>query len=183
MKDKNIKIYPSEGKKPNIQKDILKLLAEKPAISIDYIKNKKDVKTNYAISRSIKNLADSGYIEIHNSENQKFLKITKKGKSKLNCIKLEGEDALIPTTWDGFWRIIILDISEERKNEREALRYLLKKANFVCVKNTVWISPLPYENLFTNIKKDLGLETELMIIVTDKIDSETNQIFLNAMKN
>jgi len=177
-------------KKPNIQKDILKLLAERPAISIDSLKNnpiykraRKDTKTSYAIARSVKNLVESGLAEIHNSEKQKFLKITKKGQKKLNCIKLEGEDALVSTAWDGFWRIIILDISEERKNEREALRYLLKKANFVCIKNTVWISPFPYENLFTNIKKDLGLSTELMIIVTDKLDPETNLAFLKAIKN
>lgn len=174
MEGKNIK-------KPNIQKDILKILAEKPAISIDSIKE-ADPKKNYALARSVKNLVDSGCIEIHNSDNQKYLKLTKKGKNKLNCIKLEGSEALVPKSWDGFWRIVILDIPENRKSEREALRYLLKKANFVCVKNTVWVSPHPYEHLFTNIKKDLNLGTELMILVTNKIDEETNLAFLDNMK-
>lgn len=168
-------------KKPNIQKDILKVLSKKPAISIETIKG-KDPKKNYALARSIKNLVESGCVEIHNSDNQRYLKITKKGQGKLNCIKLEGEEALVSSTWDGFWRIIILDIPEERKNEREALRYLLKKANFICIKNTVWISPYPYEYLFTNIKKDLGLGNEIMIIVTDKLDPETNLEFLKALK-
>jgi DNA-binding transcriptional regulator PaaX len=170
-------------KKPNIQKVILKVLAEKPAISIDSIKNSKDTKTSYAITRSVKNLIESGCAEMLHSDNQDYLKITKKGKNKLNSIKLLGEDTLVPTKWDGFWRIIILDLPEERKNERESLRYLLKKANFVCIKNTVWISPFPYENLFTNIKKDLNLSTEMMIIVTDKLDPETNISFLKAIKN
>ena len=170
-------------KKPNIQKDILKLLAEKPAISINSIKSDKDKKTGYAIARSVKNLVESGCIEIHKSDNQNYLKITPKGKTKLDSIRLEGQDALVSRVWDGLWRIIILDIPEERKNEREALRYLLKKADFTCIKNTVWISPYPYEHLFTNIKKDLGLGTELMIIVTDKLDEETNLSFLNAIKN
>ena len=75
-----------------------------------------------------------------------------------------------------------MDLPEERKSEREALRYLLKKANFAAVKNSVWISPFPYENLFENIKKDLGLTTELMIMVTDKIDPETKSAFFEAMK-
>jgi len=169
------------NKKSNIQKDILKFLAEKPAVPIETIKG-KDPKKNYALARSIKNLVEAGCIEVKNSDNQKYLKITRKGQSKLNCIKLEGGEALVSNTWDGFWRIIILDLSEDRKSEREALRYLLKKANFICIKNTVWISPYPYENLFTNIKKDLGLGTELMILVTDKIDEETNLAFLNALK-
>jgi DNA-binding transcriptional regulator PaaX len=169
-------------KKTNIQKTILKTLAEKPAVPLESIKENADPKVSYSLARSIKNLIESGYAEIHDSDNQKYVRITKAGKNKLNSIRLEGTDALVSTTWDGLWRIIILDIGEDRKSEREALRYLLKKANFVCIKNTVWISPYPYEHLFTNIKKDLDLTTELMIIVTDKLDPETNLAFLKAVK-
>ena len=175
-------------KKPNIQKAILKVLSEKPAISINElvnkIKNNEDNnKENYAITRCLKGLKDTGLIEKISSGQNEYARLTDEGKKKVNCIKLNCDEVLVPTTWDGFWRIIILDIPEERKSEREALRYLLKKANFVCVKNTVWISPFPYENLFTNIKKDLDLATELMIIVTDKLDPETNLAFLKAVKN
>jgi len=168
---------------------ILKILAEKPAIPVDELKDKITTpdpllhkEGAYALTRSIKNLVESGCIEMLHSDNKDYLKLTKKGKNKLNCIKLEGSGALVSTVWDGLWRIIILDIPEERKNEREALRYLLKKADFTCIKNTVWISPFPYEHLFTNIKKDLGLGTELMIIVTDKLDEETKLAFLKSIK-
>lgn len=169
--------------KTGYSKKILKVLAEKPAISIDNIKDSNDSKTSYALSRALKNLVDGGYAEIHSSGREDYVKITKKGKNKVNSLLLENEEALAPLTWDGLWRIIIIGLDEERKNEREAIRYLLKKANFVCVKNTVWISPYPYEHLFTNIKKDLNLTTELMIIVTDKIDPETRKSFLEAMKS
>jgi DNA-binding transcriptional regulator PaaX len=93
---------------------------------------------------------------------------------------LESEDALVPQTWDGFWRIILLDLPENRKSERESLRYLLKKAGFVCLKNSAWISPFPYEHLFTNIKKDLGLTTEMMIIITQFIDEETKKVLFES---
>src|SRR3989339_1740149 len=174
---------------------ILKILAEKPAIPVEELKKihlsptplldkerGEGVRSNYALTRSIKNLIESGCIEMFHSDNKNYLKLTKKGKNKLNSIKLEGDGVLVSTAWDGLWRIIILDIPEDRKSEREALRYLLKKANFTCVKNTVWISPYPYEHLFTNIKKDLGLGTELMIIVTDKLDPETSRAFLESVK-
>ncbi len=183
-----VKIYPPDERKPNTQKAILKILADKPAIPLETLKNEgeKNVRGlashKYAVARSVKNLVESGHAELINSGHQDFIRLTQKGKTKLNVMRLEGENVLVSTTWDGFWRIIILDMPEDRKNEREALRYLLKKANFVCIKNTVWISPLPYENLFTNIKKDLGLTTELMIIITNKLDEETNLAFLNAVK-
>ena len=179
-------------KKPGIQRAILKTLSNKRVIPVDSIKkdvteailgeSETDNKTNYAISRSIKNLLGDGLVEAFNSDRNQYLRLTKEGKQKLNNIALECEASLVSTTWDGYWRIILLDIPEERKNEREALRYLLKKASFACLKNSVWISMYPFEHLFTNIKKDLNLSTELIIIVTDKIDKETEKEFLSLCK-
>lgn len=160
---------------------ILKILAKNRAVAIDTLKQDGDKKTNYALLRSIKNLAQVGLVEIHNSGKQKYIRLTQKGKNKLNCIKLYEDEAIVSASWDGYWRIIIIDLPEERKNEREALRYLLKKAGFVCIKNSVWISIYPFENLFTNIKKDLGFTTEMIIIVTDKVDEMTQkQFFLSC---
>ncbi len=164
-------------------KKILKKLGEKPVISVEEFKD-EDAKTSYALARALKNLVESGYAEIHKSqrENQtkNYVKLTPSGKTKLNTLSLESEDMLVPQTWDGFWRIILLDLPEDRKSERESLRYLLKKAGFVCLKNSAWISPYPYEHLFTNIKRDLGLTTEMMIIVTQFIDEETKKFLFEA---
>ena len=166
--------------KKDYSKKILKILGQKPAVALDSFKDKGDTKTSYAISRSVKNLIDAGNAEILNSVNKKFIRITKKGKTKLDTLKLEGEEALVPQTWDGMWRIILLDLPEERKSERESLRYLLKKAGFVCLKNSAWISPFPYEHLFANIKKDLGLSSEMMIIVTERVDEESKKVLFDA---
>ena len=175
-------------KKPNIQKAIFKTLAGKNAVSFDTIK--KEVENNikssydsknkpeYAIARSIRNLASDGLIECFPSDLQPYFRLSSKGKQKLNNQTLDDSTTLVSNHWDGNWRIILLDLPEDRKNERDSLRYLLKKAGFVCVKNSVWISMYPFEHLFTNIKNDLGLTTELIIIVTDQIDELTKKEFL-----
>lgn len=160
-------------------KKILKKLSEKPAIPVEDFKD-SDPKTSYALSRTLKNLVESGYAEIHKSERQNYAKITAFGKTKLNTLALENEDALVPQAWDGFWRIILLDLPESRKSERESLRYLLKKAGFVCLKNSAWISPYPFEHLFINIKKDLELTTEMMIIVTKFVDEDTKKFLFES---
>lgn len=178
------------AKKPSFQRAILKTLSSKKVVPIESIKKEvveavlgdssPDNKANYAVARSIKNLVGDGLVETFNSDHNQYLRLTKEGKQKLNNIALFDEYTLVSTSWDGFWRIIILDLPEERKNERESLRYLLKKAGFVCIKNSVWISMYPYEHLFINIKNDLGLSTEMMIIVTDKIDKETEKEFFSV---
>ncbi len=154
-------------------------MGQKPAVSIEELRD-EDKKTSYALARALKNLVESGYAEIHKTERQNYAKITRQGKTKLNSMTLENEDALVPQKWDGYWRIILLDLPESRKSERESLRYLLKKAGFVCLKNSAWISPYPYEHLFMNIKRDLGLVDEMMIIVTQNIDIETKKVFFQS---
>lgn len=169
--------------RPNISKGILKKLAGKKAVPFDSLYNGiNEVKQKYAITRSIKNLSSDGLIECFNSEHKQYFRLTDNGKQKINQISLEAESSLVSTKWDGYWRIVILDLPEERKNEREALRYLLKKAGFICVKNSVWISMYPYEHLFINIKKDLNLTTEMMIIVTANIDEATEREFISSIK-
>lgn len=173
-------------------KKILKILAKKPAVSMREIGDTLDCeedfegssskKVKYAISRSIKNMEDSGLIQRVSSGQSDFARITKDGRKKAYSLNLDSSNSLVSTSWDGYWRIIILDIPEERKNERESLRYLLKKAGFVCIKNSMWVSMLPYEHLFTNIKNDLGLTTELMVIITNKIDKSTENALLHTFE-
>lgn len=179
----------SKSKENNqYSKKILKILGQKSAVSVPEILNKVNTQddsksSKYAVTRSLKGLRDAGLIEHISSAQNEYARLTKEGHKKVRSLELDNDTGLVNTSWDGFWRIIILDLPEERKNERESLRYLLKKANFICLKNSVWISPLPFEHLFTNIKKDLGLTTEMIIIVTENIDEETHKAFLEAVKN
>ena len=135
---------------------------------------------SYAITRSLKGLKEAGLIEQMTSSQNEYARLTKLGRKKMHSLKLDSDTTLVNTTWDGFWRIILLDLPENRKSERESLRYLLKKAGFVCLKNSAWISPFPFEHLFTNIKKDLGLTTEIMIIVTEHIDEESKKVLFET---
>lgn len=168
--------------KKDFSKKILKKLGEKPALSLEVLKEKEDIKSKYALARSLKNLVECGFAELHESAHQSYAKLTLEGKKKLHSLKLDNENTLVNTSWDGYWRIILLDLPENRKQERESLRYLLKKAGFVCLKNSAWISPLPYEHLFENIKHDLNLTTELVIIITNKIDKISEEHFFKNYK-
>ncbi len=173
------------SRKIDYAKKILKILSKKSAISLPEI-NKKIVggecsqSSKYAITRSLKGLKEAGLVEQVSSPQNEYARLTKEGKKKIHSLKLDDDTNLVNTSWDGFWRIILLDLPEDRKNERESLRYLLKKAGFVCLKNSAWISPFPFEHLFTNIKTDLGLTTEMMIIVTKFIDEESKKVLLET---
>jgi len=171
--------------KKDYSNKILRILGEKTAISLpELTKQIKEgecsEKPEYAITRSLKGLKKAGLIEKVQSPQNEYARLTKEGRKKMHSLMLDSDTTLVNTFWDGFWRIILLDLPESRKSKRESLRYLLKKAGFVCLKNSAWISPFPFEHLFTNIKKDLGLTTEIMIIVTKFIDEETKKFLFET---
>lgn len=173
------------SRKADYSKKILKVLGEKSAISLSELTNRISQKdcsqaSKYALTRSLKGLRDAGLIEQITSSQSEYARLTKEGRKKMNSLKLDNDTTLVNTSWDGLWRIILLDLPENRKAERESLRYLLKKAGFICLKNSAWISPFPFEHLFTNIKKDLGLTTEMMIIVTEFIDEESKKVLFKT---
>jgi len=175
-------------KRNKIQDLIYKLLGQKKTTSLDDLvehiegiledqESDRSTKVKYAITRALKNLSEKGELENHEAEHSSFLRLTDQGRQRMRTMKLDQDTFPIPTTWDGKWRVVILNLPEEQKEQRNALRYLLKKANFVCAKNSVWISPYPLEHFFENIKKDMNLTSEVMIMVSDEVDEETMKYF------
>jgi DNA-binding transcriptional regulator PaaX len=162
------------SRKSTIQEEILGKLAGKKAVNRQNLTGEAS-KDRYAINRSLKNLSEAGLVEEILTAQSSFLRLTPEGRQKLRNIKLSNPTSLVDTRWDGFWRMVILDLPESRKSERDSIRYILKKAGFLCMKNSVWVSPYPFEHLFLNIKNDLGLHEEIMIVVTQHIDPATEQ--------
>lgn len=170
-------------KKGSFSKKIISLLSSKSAVSVSELEDTVRTAggTKYTLTRSLKGLEDTGLIEKHNSGQNIYTRLTREGKKKAHSIKLEHTNTLLNPNWDGKWRIVIIDLPEDRKAERDGLRYLLKKAGFILLKNSVWISHLPLEHLFMNIKTDLELTTELMVFVTDTLDKETQHFFMETI--
>lgn len=168
-----------------MQHHILALLARKKAAYVDdivsYVHDQVSgidrVALSYRINRTLKKLASEGDIVLQMMNDRTFAFITPSGRHKQRSLRLSSDTRMMSMSWDGKWRIIILDVPESDKEKRNALRYLLKKADFVCLKNSVWISPYPYEHMFEEMKQDLNLTNEIMIMVTDQIDSESERAF------
>lgn len=159
-------------KKARKQEDIIEHIE---VILREYEEDRK-VKPKYVINRALKKMIDDEIVTEHETEQSSFLSLTSSGRQKLRNIKLNAENHLVPTTWDGYWRMIIVDIPESRKKDQDAIRYILKKAQFIQIKSSVWITPFPMEHMMINMKNDIGLEEEVLVLVTNKLDPATEQL-------
>ncbi|MCD8494942.1 MAG: hypothetical protein LRY41_01485 [Candidatus Pacebacteria bacterium] len=171
--------------KIKVQNHILNLLFQKKAAYtediIAYVKNYVDplekITLSYKVHRTLKKLADNGDISLQSLGGRTFAFITREGRHKHRSLQLSSDTGMMSMAWDGRWRIVMLDVPEQDKEKRNALRYILKKAGFVCLKNAVWISPHPFEHMLDRMKQDLGLTHELMIIVSNTLDAQTELEF------
>lgn len=171
--------------KSNTQKKVLEFLKQKKAAYVEDITAHIEEPDNivrkftfkYTINRTLKTMAKNGDIILQEMHGRLFARLTASGSHKLRSLNLASETGVMSMSWDGQWRMVILDVPESEKEKRNALRYILKKAGFVCLKNSVWISPHPFEHMLENMKADLNLTNEIMIIVTDFLDPETEETF------
>lgn len=65
--------------------------------------------------------------------------------------------------------LIMFDIPETKKAEREWLRWHLKKFNYILIQKSVWKGPSPLPREFVHYLKKIGIQKNLKIIKIEKI--------------
>lgn len=65
--------------------------------------------------------------------------------------------------WDKMWRLVIFDIEEKSKVQRESLREKLKGLGFGMLQKSVWISPFPLENELNDYFHDRKIGGEVLV--------------------
>ncbi len=68
--------------------------------------------------------------------------------------------------------LIIYDIPEEKKKERDWFRRHLKKFNYVMIQRSVWVGPSPLPKDFVDYVKSIGLINKLKVFKLAKPYSE-----------
>lgn len=129
-----------------------------------YKEVKKKIKKEWEIKKIINYLAQKRYIKL-NKEKQRIY-LAEKGFSEFIRFKALQKQK----KWDGKWRVIIFDVAEKRRGNRDLLRKRLKWLGFKELQKSVWV--FPYD-----IKKDIE---ELMAI--SKCNCRGDIRFLTAEK-
>lgn len=173
-----------ERKKTNIQKIILGSIATAGLLSVALVtpnaiqllksfgidKNLKNFKND--TNRSLSNLLSAGLVVFIEKDGKKYLKLTEKGKLKLMRLEKENFQFKKPKKWDKKWRIIIFDISQKRRLQRDKLRFTLKQIGFIKLQQSVWVYPYDCEELITLLKLDFKIGKDILYIIAEKIEND-----------
>ena len=123
-----------------------------------------------SLYRSRDSLLDKGYLEFVKTRDGKKMRITEKGRQYLG--ELDGKSYKVrkPKRWDGKFRMVIFDIKETRRHQRDHLRKTLDQIGFFQLQRSVWIYPYDCEELITLLKADYKIGKDILYVITERIE-------------
>lgn len=121
----------------------------------------------------IKRSLQSGEIEKVEESGKVYLEITATGEKKI--IRKFPLIGLQNKKWDRKWRLVIYDIEEINRIQRNWLRRKLRQLGFGMIQRSVWLSP---HDFLIDIKEFLAFKGLLKNVIL----SETRDIYLDSPK-
>lgn len=79
-------------------------------------------------------------------------------------------------SWDGKWRMVIFDVEEKQRQDRDMIRSKLKELGFGMLQRSVWISPFKIEEDLVAFFENLGFRDEVLVLVVDTLFAGDEQV-------
>ncbi len=121
--------------------------------------------------RSFNSLQRSGFWRI--SRSGKY-ELTKKGVARLEQIQIR--ESIRKQKWDGWWRMVVFDIKENKKAARDALRRKLKNFDFYPLQKSVFISPFDCQKEIMALADFFEAKDEIEFIIAKTLGGKEAEI-------
>jgi DNA-binding transcriptional regulator PaaX len=126
----------------------------------------------YYVNRRVKQLAKQGLVQIKKDRGNVLVALSAKGRRELAYAEVKHNLALQEKQWDGKWRVVMFDIQEFKRGDRNLLRAELNDCGLVRLQNSVWITPYDCSQLINLLKIDIGLGQEVIYMTVDTIEND-----------
>ncbi len=117
-------------------------------------------------------LKHHGYIETEKKDGLIKIKLTERGKNKLNEIEIWDLKMKKPKKWDRKWRIVIFDIPKEKNKKRDIFRLKLKEFGFYQLQKSVWAFPHECKKEVAILRELLGIPSCVKLITTCELEED-----------
>lgn len=134
---------------------------------------KHNFRFNYQARSVLSRLISKGYIRLTEKAGKKSVELTDLGQRYLQREDLlENMRTKRPRRWDGRWRLVMFDIPERRKKDRERLRNVMMEAGFAIFQDSVWIYPYDCEDIVTLLKIEMRLGNSVRYGILEKLEND-----------
>ena len=125
------------------------------------------------LNQSLKRLEGRGLVRRSVRDNgNEYLLLTEAGEHAYMAEKRRNLAIRRPKVWDKKWRIVIFDITEDKKNVRDAMRRHLGSLRFYPLQKSVFVTPYPCEEEIRFLQKFYEAETEICLIEATSLGAQ-----------
>lgn len=133
----------------------------------------KTARDKWNLPKVIKNLESKNLLRVEKENGRLVAKLTALGKKTAEkYIFTTSKDYYTQKTWDDRWRVVIYDIPQHKRMQRDLLRENLKKIGFVQVQASVWAFPYPCEEIIGIIKTYFELGNEVVYMEVERMEGD-----------
>mgnify|MGYP001619974877 CR=1 FL=1 len=118
------------------------------------------------LRKLIKRLETQKVVEIVGEE----VRITNKGRQKI--LKYNLEDMEIKRKTDGKWRVIIYDVANLKKYQRDIFRNMLDKLQFLRLQESVYLTPFICDKEIEYLREMFDVGKEVLVLKVKEIENE-----------
>ena len=124
-------------------------------------------------NQELKRLEKIGDVIFAEENGKVIASLTKKGETRINKYDFDDMKISKPAKWDGKWRMVIFDISEDKKVARELLRKKLKELGFYKLQKSVYIHPYPCREEITVLRENYNLDKkQVLYLLVDTFEGK-----------
>ena len=140
---------------------------------VSALNSKQKSNRTYYINAVLKRLVAKGLIKLEKSNSgQVTIRLTPQGEKEVAKYELDDYQPKKPKHWDKKWRLLIFDIKEHRRRQRDELRYYLQKLGFRRLQNSVWVYPYDCEEIIALLKANFNFNHEALYVIADSIEND-----------
>lgn len=124
-----------------------------------------------SLKESVRKLYKSDLINYRkNKDGTVILLLNKNGEKRVLECNLDKLVIKKPKRWDGYWRIIIFDIPEKKKQARDALTFKLKQLGLYQLQKSVYVYPYNCKDEIDFITEVFEVKPHVRFLIANYLD-------------
>ncbi|HEY4528632.1 MAG TPA: CRISPR-associated endonuclease Cas2 [Candidatus Paceibacterota bacterium] len=98
--------------------------------------------------------------------------LTKEGEKILELWDIQDYGLKKPKRWDKKWRMVIFDIPNRKRRERDKISEIFTQAGLYRLQESVWVYPYDCEDIIGLLKTELGIGRNVLYVIADEIEND-----------
>ncbi len=133
---------------------------------------KKKYSQKQVVMRNVDSLVRLGLLKkIINEKGEVALELTKRGRWEA-MLRHGLFTQKKKIRWDGVWRVIIFDVSNDKNHIRDDLRRAVQMYGFKLLQRSVWVYPHECDDFIMVLKSNLGIGDEVLYMKVTYLEGD-----------